>query len=428
MHLPTAPRFGAPDPLPPARANADMVQDILEMGFFLESGRAIPVLSRFEGPVALRVTGTPPEGALADLDRVLHRLRTEARIDITRVPAARAAQITVEFLPRARIRSLVPQAACFLVPNVSGWDDFRANRRNPALDWAQVVARQKVGVFIPSDVTPQETRDCLHEEVAQAMGPLNDLFRLTDSVFNDDNFQTTLTGFDMLVLRAWNDPALRSGMTRAQVAAALPGVLARLNPGGQRAGTGPAGPTPRVWVAAAEEAFGGSGGRSARLHAASRALTLASTAGWQDGRLALSLFLVARFLPPHDGEAALAAMIRAGEIYRSLPGAEVHAAHVDMQLTVQAVASGQMELVLHLTGRAIPVARRTENAALLSSLQLLRAEALEQTGARADAAALRLDSLVWARYGFGTEDAVRARLAEVAALTGALPAPVPAAR
>lgn len=426
--MPPAPRFGAPNPLPPARANPDMVRDILEMGFFLESGRPLPVLSRFEGPIRLRVIGTPPNGALAETDRLLHRLRAEALVDITRVAAGENAQITVEFLPQARIRSLVPQAACFLVPNIGTWNEFRSNQRNPALDWAQVVERQKVGIFIPSDTTPQETRDCLHEEIGQSLGPLNDLYRVTDSVFNDDNFQTTLTGFDMLMLRAWNDPALQLGMTPPQVAAVLPGVLARINPAGQRAGTGPAGLTPRAWIDAVEAALGGSGGRSTRLDAANRALTLATAAGWQDGRLALSLFLVARFLPPSDGEAALAAMVRAGQIYRSLPGAEVHAAHVDMQLTVQALASGQMDAVMLLTERAIPVARRTENAALLSSLQLLRAEALEAMGQRGDAAALRLDSLGWARYGFGTDGAVRVRLAEVAALTNALPASSPAGR
>jgi hypothetical protein len=65
-----------------------------------------------------------------------------------------------------------------------------------------------VAVFIPSDVSPQEVRDCLHEEVAQALGPLNDLYRLPDSVFNDDNFHAVLTGFDMLILRTYYDAEL----------------------------------------------------------------------------------------------------------------------------------------------------------------------------------------------------------------------------
>ncbi len=70
-----------------------------------------------------------------------------------------------------------------------------------------------MAIFLPGDVSPQETRDCLHEEMAQALGPLNDLYRLGDSVFNDDNFHTVLTGFDMLVLRTYYAPDLRSGMT-----------------------------------------------------------------------------------------------------------------------------------------------------------------------------------------------------------------------
>ena len=37
-----------------------------------------------------------------------------------------------------------------------------------------------------------------------------------------------LTGFDMTILRAYYDPALRSGMTRGQVVAALPGILSGL--------------------------------------------------------------------------------------------------------------------------------------------------------------------------------------------------------
>jgi len=44
-----------------------------------------------------------------------------------------------------------------------------------------------------------------------------------------------------------------------------------------------------------------------------------------------------------------------------------------------------------------PLAR---NAALLSTLLLLRAEALELENRAAEAQAVRLDSLGWARYGF----------------------------
>ena len=47
---------------------------------------------------------------------------------------------------------------------------------------------------------------------------------------------------------------------------------------------------------------------------------------------------------------------------------------------------------------------------------LLDAEALDLQGERDKAADVRLDSLGWARYGFGSDWAVRARMQEVAAL------------
>ena len=51
---------------------------------------------------------------------------------------------------------------------------------------------------------------------------------------------------------------------------------------------------------------------------------------------------------------------------------------------------------------------------------MLKAEALELEGRRAEAQAVRLDSLGWARYGFGSERDVRTRLNEITALTPVL--------
>lgn len=414
---------GRSRPLPPMRANAEMVEDLIELGFFMESGREIPQFSRFEGPVKLVTRGAMTDVTERDLDRLLERLRSEARVDITRAAGNRVREgenvITVEFITRRQLRSVVPSAACFVVPNVASWDEFIENRRSPVIDWTRVARREKVAVFIPADTTQQEVRDCMHEEIAQGLGPLNDLFRLTDSVFNDDNFQTVLTGFDMLMLRAWYAPELEIGMTRAQVAARLPAILNRLNPAGRRSPGPSPGSTPRPWVEAVEASLSAEGSMSQRRAAAARALELAREQGWSGPRLALSLMLSARLAGPGEGEAAMAALLIASEVYRSRPGGEVHAAHIDMQLAVQALAAAQFGMVLDLTERARPMAERTENGALLASLGFMRAEALAQTGREAEAERLRLDSMAAARYGFGSQAAAQARQAEIARLTGA---------
>ncbi|AHM05621.1 ATP-dependent transcriptional regulator [Roseibacterium elongatum DSM 19469] len=312
---------------------------------------------------------------------------------------------------------MVPQAACFVVPRVSSWAEFRRARAGGRLDWTTLQTRDRVAVFIPSDVAPQEIRDCLHEEVSQALGPLNDLYRLPDSVFNDDNFNAVLTGFDMLILRAYYDDALQSGMTRAQVADRLPAILSRLNPRGDGRGARPVSATPRSWIDAIETALGPGSSDRARIEAAERAVTIARNANWSDGRLAFSYFALGRLTLSSSVETSVASFQRAAGIYDRIAPGDIQAAHVDMQLAAFALSSGRADEALRLTGAALPAATAAQNAALLSTLLMIRAEALEQVGRASEARSVRLDSLAWGRYGFGSGAAVGARLTEVAALS-----------
>ncbi|SFP10346.1 DUF2927 domain-containing protein [Tranquillimonas alkanivorans] len=414
--LPPMRVFPAARATAPARSNAAIAEDFLDLTFQLESGRALPVFTRFEGPITVRATGDLPPSLSPDLDRLITRLRREAGLDIRRVDAGRRASITVEAVPRAELQRAVPQAACFVVPRLQSWDEFRRERRGARVDWTTLRARDRMAVFIPADVSPQEVRDCLHEEVAQALGPLNDLYRLTDSVFNDDNFHTVLTGFDMLILRATYAPELHSGMSRAQVARALPGVLTRLNPNGRSGGREARGPTPRAWIDAIETALGPSTSEPRRRAAAREAVEIARDRGWRDNRLAFSLFALGRLSLGAEPETALAAFLQAGGLYARTPQTEVHEAHVAMQLAAFALSSGQATAAIDIVDANTDAVARAENAALLASLLMIKVEALELIGRTAEARALRREALGWARYGFGPDAEVRARIGEITAL------------
>jgi hypothetical protein len=416
--LPAMHQFGAAQVTAPSGSNARLAADFLDLSFQMESGRQITRLSRFEGPVTVTIAPGAPGTLAPDLDRLVNRLRQEAGIDIQRVAHGDGnANITIETLPRAQMQRLVPEAACFVVPRVSTWAEFRRARNSRAMDWTTLETRDRVAVFIPSDVPPQELRDCLHEEVAQALGPLNDLYRLPDSVFNDDNFHAVLTGYDMLMLRTYYDDALRSGMTRAEVAAALPSILDRLNPQGRQGTAGTVRPTPRPWVDAIETALGPGTRAALRLVAAERAVTIARQAGLSDARLAFSYYALGRLSLASDAAASVNAFLAAKNIYDRIAPGGIHAAHVDMQLAAFALSSGRPEDALHLTGAAMPAAMQAQNASLLSTNLMIRAEALDALGRASEARQVRLDSLAWGRYGFGTNAAVGARLTEVAALT-----------
>ncbi len=396
------------------RGNAEIVRDFLDLSFRMESGRAIPSLSRFEGPITVAMRGDVPASAGAELSRLINRMRSEAGLDVRQVPGDQTASISIEFLPRGQMRRVVPTAACFVVPNVQSFADYKAARGTGAVDWGRLVTRDHVSIFIPSDTSAQEVRDCLHEEMAQAMGPLNDLYHLPDSVFNDDNFHTVLTSFDMLILRAYYAPELQSGMNEAEAARRLPALMARLNPGGEGRSGSLKSIAPRSGVAAVEQSFGLRGGNAKA--AAEKMLSIAMAQGWSDGRMAFSYYALGRSQITSDPAAAVKAFSQAARIYNSLPGGAVHAAHVDMQLAAIALSTGQSAQAIQFVDRAIPVIKQAENAAMLATLMLIKAEAHEALGHAAEARALRLDSLGWARYGFGSEAQVRARMSEISAL------------
>ena len=413
--LPPAKAFGSSHPQPPIRANSDIARDFLDLHFNLEGGGTLPVFTRFEEPVTLRLTGTAKPGFRQDLNRLLHRLRDEAGVDITEVTGG-PAHITVETVSRKAIRKALPKAACFVVPNVSSLAEFRRKRRSPDTDWSQLRSREQLAIFLPNDVSPQEARDCLHEELAQAIGPLNDLYRLPDSVFNDDNVHTVLTGFDMLILRATYAPELHTGLSRAEVAARLPALLARLNPAGQRIAPHPLQRTPRAWIDAIETALGPDTRLPQRQNAARTALRIARDNGWRDHRRAQALYVLGRLIQAENPNAAQEMFLAAMEILRTQPGTELHQARLRPRMAAQAIAQGQPDRALAQLDPVPEIAARHENAALLATALMMQAEALDLAGQFDAAAAVRLDSLGWARYGFGPDWAVRAKLQEVAGL------------
>ena len=413
--LPPVKTFAAVPVRTPSRSNTEISQDFLDLSFRMESGKQIPFMTRFEGPINVRVQGEISDTLLNDLDQLLSRLRREANINIDMSEAAQP-QIIVQAIPRRVLNDAVPRAACFVVPRVSSWDEFLRVRRTDTVDWTTLTRRDRAIMFVPSDVAPQEIRDCLHEELAQALGPLNDLYRLPDSVFNDDNIHNVLTSFDMLVLKAYYAPELANGMTRGQVAEKLPALLARLNPAGNRGSRFPEDDTNRDWIDAVQTALSGAATPSRRRAAAQNAIQIGNAFGWGGTREAFAHYAHGRLQVGNNSELALASFNAADRIYRSNPATQIHAAHIAVQRAAFALTAGDAEAVIALTNGAIPLARDHQNAALLATLMMFKAEALMLQGNTAEAEAVRLDSLGWARYGFGQDVFVQARLNEIRAL------------
>ncbi len=420
LTFPEVQRFAGSSPGPATRPNSEMALDFIDLSFRMESGRKLPVFTRFEGPITVRVDGTLRPENQADLTALLERFRREARIDINLTDATDA-NIVIETIPNRTLQRVAPNAACFVVPRVQSWPELRAARDTPTLNWATLQTREKAGIFIPSDVTPQEVRDCLHEELAQALGPLNDLYRLPDSVFNDDNIHAVLTGFDMLILRTYYAPELRSGMTEQQVADRLPGILSRINPRGQRPGGTVPSATSRAWITAMTDALGDRISEPRRRQAAARAIAIGQALGWTGPREGFANYAYGRLQIGNDATLALGAFNAARRAYGQSPITEIHSAHIALQLAAFTLISQDAEATIAVTTPAIDVAKKHENAALMSLLMMFKAEALDLKGDTEAGMALRLDSLGWGLYGFGDRDEVIDRLNEIASLVPQFP-------
>ncbi len=417
LSLPPMKTFARTSPMPPVYANTQLARDFLDLTFTLENGDAVPVFSRFEGPITVRVIGKAPPTLDDDLDRLIGRLKTEARLDIMRAPADAEATITVEPMPRKQIQSVAPTAACFVRPNVSSWAEYRQRRNDPKTFWNRLTERKSMAVFLPNDVSPQEVRDCLHEEIAQGLGPVNDIYRLSTSIFNDDNFHAVLTGYDMLMLRVSYDRSLRSGLSRRQVAERLPAILSRVNPRGGPGGVAPPRAELAEWNRAIQQATSPRGSASRKLAAAKRAVRLAAEAGPRDPRLAFSYYVLGRQSLSSDPNEALKAFIAAGTIYQGRSDSALQEAHVALQVAAFQLSAGNAALAQQLVDQNLTTVQKAEHASLLSLMLLVKAEALELQARPREAAVVRKDALAWGRYGFGAGSEVRERAAEILAIS-----------
>ena len=414
-------RFGAVSlPMGVARSNRALAEDFIDLTFELESGEKLDRLLRYERPVRVYLRSPALAAYRPDLEQLMARLRAEAGLDIAETGDPEAAQIFVEAVPAAQITRIFPTAACFIVPGETDWRGFNRRRSEDRLRWPDQSTLGRAVIFLPLDTTPQDVRDCLNEEITQALGPADDLYRLPDTIWNDDNFHGLATPFDMLILRTLYQPELQSGMTRSEVAARLPGLFARTNPKGRALPPRRRAPESPEWNAAIEVALSRDAPRSRRLAAAARATQLAEAMRPVDHRLGVALLTEGRLRLRDDPLAAAEDFMAAYRLFREQFGiGDVRTAQAGVHLGALAIGTGQYRLATELADLHLPAAMKAQNAILVAGLLAIKAEGQAAGGDGAAARATRLDSLRWARYGFGDVDGALAReQAQIAALIG----------
>ena len=137
-----------------------------------------------------------------------------------------------------------------------------------------------------------------------------------------------------------------------------------------------------------------------------------------DHRLSVSLLTLGRLSLRDDPAAAMRDFAEAYRLSREEFGIDdIRTAQAGVHVAALALGTGQYETAVRLADLHVPAAQAGQNAILIAGLLSIKAQALEQLGETGAAQATRLDSLRWARYGFGDSDGALAReQAQIAAL------------
>jgi hypothetical protein len=399
------------------RSNKDIAQEFMELAFELEKGSTIKRFTRFKGPIVVAFIQTPSRSASHDLDQLIHRLKREALIDIRRGTDGTLANINIEFVPKDALRKRAPTAACFVEPNAKTWANYTNTKFAANHRWSELQVRTQATVFIPTGSAPQEVRDCLHEEILQALGPLNDLYRLSDSIFNDDNFHVIATPYDMLILRSYYSNQLRNGMSKAEVGRRILEILNRQNPAGANLPKKSYPKTSVAWKRAVVTALGVGSSSAQRLRGSKQLVEISTNQGYSDVRLGFSFYARARVLERLKPDQSKQNFERAYKVFAdNLEDGEVHRAQVAVDLARVSLTSGDTTKALQWISKSLPVARQSQNARMLFTLLALKAKAYRLTGQETKAEELLKEAREWGNHALPSPKSVETHLARTARL------------
>lgn len=226
---------------------ADLVANFLTIAFFdefaerggrLVAGGAENRLHRWETPVRVGLTfgrSVPDMQRNADRETIagyVRRLSALTGLPMSMTDRNPTHSIFIlnpeeRAVSAALIRAVAPETSAVAMRSVTVMRPdiyctaFTFTRgRSAVIDRAVSVIR--------GELTPRLRTLCIHEELAQSLGLINDSPRARPSIFNDNEEYALLTRQDELMLRILYDPRLRPGMTLAAARPVVEVIAAEL--------------------------------------------------------------------------------------------------------------------------------------------------------------------------------------------------------
>ncbi len=386
--------------------NASLARLFTVLAHEMEWGAARPHLVRYEAPVAVALEGPGAAGYAPFLERFLAGLRDGTGVPIAPAGPGTDANLHVRFVDGGGFESALRTAACVTAEGDADWDSFAddpTGRGARALAEARRI--EAMTIFIPTSAPPYLVRNCLLEEIPQALGLANDLYGLGPSSFNDDGAHLWPTRLDHLMLRVLYAPGMKTGLPRQATARRARQVLDRINPDGRAASPLP--PLRRrslgEWpeLIAAVYSRGVSERETATL--VREALGLVERLAPRSAQHCHTLVTAGRVLSRRAPAEALALFDRAGDVCEAAHGdSDIRQARIALERACTLLRTDRAADAVAVAQRASPVLAAHGQGERLAAGYTIRADALaamRPESAEAEEAA-RL-ALEWSAYAVG---------------------------
>lgn len=136
---------------------------------------------------------------------------------------------------RSFVRALEAEGAAERMPLVIQWAGDIAYPCIGQVGYVDADSGQITGamIMIKAELTGLLRRSCIHEELAQTLGLMNDDDNVRPSIFNDDQEFALLTEHDEYLLQILYDPRLKPGMSAETASLLVDEIIKDIRPDAQ---------------------------------------------------------------------------------------------------------------------------------------------------------------------------------------------------
>ncbi len=402
---PALPSTGAALNSPIYGSNADYTDYMISLYYQTEWDAIRVGLAKWDAPVTVSIDSSALDAYQPFLEQYIDRLRSEGGVDI-RTATAGAGAISVAAAPADQMRRTFATAFCLVAPGRLSFEELISALADPDdIDWTRVQRIEAATIFIPVDASPYQVRACLMEEIAQALGPGNDIFYLANSIFNDDGAHMRPTSFDMLALRVLYNPALKPGMAQSDAEPIVRDVLDMLRPEGAGVPRGPSFSQAPEWKDAILASSAHGVPAASQLAIAEEAVRLSRSFSSVDPRRGFSFERLGRAYLAHgkalEAESAFRRAIAAYQL--SVGDQDVRVASARVGLAIALNEQGKNGKALTQVDLALPVLAAHDAEDRISAAFKQRHDAQTALGHETEALNTALIGVDWALYALGAD-------------------------